>query len=187
MDPELDQLLQEYEGPMPTHFSPSGPVGIDDMILLAFELRQEEPLSLFASNLTSNAPLRYGSYRPTDIPGLLNLPSVVGSLTSPQSFSMARLPLKVKALSKAEKSQKRKENHNEVERRRRVHIKNGIEELSTLVPPAMLRFTEEGNPVKPNKARTLCKTVEYIKELERIIKVQNEQREKLAFVIKKLS
>ncbi|KAI9252651.1 Myc-type, basic helix-loop-helix domain-containing protein [Sporodiniella umbellata] len=59
-----------------------------------------------------------------------------------------------------ERIQKRRENHNHVERRRRDNINNTIYELSSVVPNA----AQPGQ--KPNKGNILKLSLDYIKELQ---------------------
>lgn len=62
-----------------------------------------------------------------------------------------------------EASQKRKENHRLVERRRRETINNGIDELALAIP---------GNPKK--RSTVILKAIEHIRELERM-KIESDE------------
>ncbi|KAJ2720103.1 hypothetical protein GGI07_004815 [Coemansia sp. Benny D115] len=66
-----------------------------------------------------------------------------------------------------EKRRRRRESHNAVERRRRDNINDRIQELSGLLPEAML----DPN-TKPNKGMILKKSVEYIRHLQQALHSQ---------------
>ena len=61
-----------------------------------------------------------------------------------------------------EKIRRRRENHNAVERRRRDHINDLIQELATVVPECK----RQDPSVKLNKSFILERTLDYIRELE---------------------
>lgn len=89
-------------------------------------------------------------------------------------------------LSKEEKLRRRREFHNAVERKRRDHIKDRIKDLSKLVPPLMLLYDENGKEIKPNKATTLSKTVDYVNSLHTVIERQVQRREAIIQKINEL-
>lgn len=60
-----------------------------------------------------------------------------------------------------EKRRKRRESHNAVERRRRDHINEKIQELSALLP----EFASDATN-KPNKGVVLRRSVEYIRHMQ---------------------
>jgi hypothetical protein len=60
-----------------------------------------------------------------------------------------------------EKRRKRRESHNAVERRRRDHINEKIQELSSLLP----EFASD-HQNKPNKGVILRRSVEYIRHMQ---------------------
>ncbi|RUP46713.1 helix-loop-helix DNA-binding domain-containing protein [Jimgerdemannia flammicorona] len=72
-----------------------------------------------------------------------------------------------------EKRKRRRESHNAVERRRRDNINEKIQELSTLLPEAIVDGAN-----KPNKGAILRKSVDHIKSLQSdVVKYQFKIRE----------
>lgn len=81
-----------------------------------------------------------------------------------QSHSLSSQPLVSGSLDSSrdtEKRRKRRESHNQVERRRRDHINDRIQELSSLLPA----FPADMNN-KPNKGTILRRSVEYVRHLQ---------------------
>jgi len=95
----------------------------------------------------------------------------------------------------SEKRRRRRESHNAVERRRRDNINEKISELSTLIPECLLTdaptaggkddvlgaVDEEGGKEGPkaNKGMILRKSVDYIKYLQQLVRVQASRNREL--------
>ncbi|CDS05766.1 hypothetical protein LRAMOSA08294 [Lichtheimia ramosa] len=73
-----------------------------------------------------------------------------------------------------ERIQRRRENHNHVERRRRDNINNTILQISQLVPEAQQHQTGQ----KPNKGKVLEQALDYIQALQ---KENQELRQQLSY------
>ncbi|CAG8500519.1 9994_t:CDS:2 [Paraglomus occultum] len=80
-----------------------------------------------------------------------------------------------------EKKRRRRESHNAVERRRRDHINERIQELSTLLPE-----TYVDNSNKPNKGIILRKSVDYIRDLKQKVRDQSTRNQQLEEMVKRL-
>ncbi|KAH3679970.1 hypothetical protein WICMUC_000713 [Wickerhamomyces mucosus] len=110
------------------------------------------------------------------------------SFKSPRSYGVspggASLPKN--QLSKEEKLKRRREFHNQVERRRRDLIKEKIKELGLIVPPSLLSSDGEGKEVKASKSVIINKTVEYAIHLNKVMAEQNRRRELLISKIQEL-
>jgi hypothetical protein len=81
-----------------------------------------------------------------------------------------------------EKRRKRRESHNAVERRRRDHINEKIQELSVMLPEAMSLSDQGGSTYingKPNKGVVLKKSVDYIRQLQQVIQQQAARNKEL--------
>lgn len=66
-----------------------------------------------------------------------------------------------------EKDRQKKDNHNQIERRRRFNINDRIKDLGTLLPKVNEPFHEYVKDVRPNKGSILRATVEYVKMLKK--------------------
>ncbi|CDR41608.1 CYFA0S07e04104g1_1 [Cyberlindnera fabianii] len=82
-------------------------------------------------------------------------------------------------LSKEEKLRRRREFHNQVERRRRDLIKEKIKELGQIVPPSLLYVDSDGKEVKASKTVIINKTVEYVVHLHKVMKAQEVRKQAL--------
>ncbi|CAG8455735.1 2178_t:CDS:2 [Ambispora leptoticha] len=80
-----------------------------------------------------------------------------------------------------EKRRKRRESHNAVERRRRDNINEKIQELSTLLPDL---YNDSAN--KPNKGVILRKSVDYIRDLKKIVDQQGARNQELEALVRDL-
>ncbi|CAG8647374.1 3319_t:CDS:2, partial [Ambispora gerdemannii] len=80
-----------------------------------------------------------------------------------------------------EKRRKRRESHNAVERRRRDNINEKIQELSTLLPDL---YNDSAN--KPNKGVILRKSVDYIRDLKKIVDQQGTRNQELEALVRDL-
>lgn len=81
-------------------------------------------------------------------------------------------------LSKEEKLRRRREFHNQVERRRRDLIKEKIKELGVIVPPSLLH-PDDGKEAKASKTVIINRTVQYVGHLHRVLSMQRQRREQL--------
>jgi hypothetical protein len=77
-----------------------------------------------------------------------------------------------------EKRRRRRESHNAVERRRRDHINEKIQELSTLLP----EFAGDAQN-KPNKGTVLKRSVDYLRHMQVFATKQMERNRELENVI----
>jgi len=66
-----------------------------------------------------------------------------------------------------EKDRQKKDNHNQIERRRRFNINDRIKDLGSLLPKVNEPFHEYVKDVRPNKGSILRATVEYVKMLKK--------------------
>lgn len=131
----------------------------------------------------------------------LNQPSLSSSLNS--SNLQSRDSTSTKQLTKEEKLKRRRDFHNQVERRRRDLIKEKIKTLGQIVPPSLLNpplcavqnlqakastnsleindliSSVKVKETKPNKSTILNKSVEYIKHLVYVIEKQEAAKSKL--------
>ncbi|CCH45349.1 Upstream stimulatory factor 1 [Wickerhamomyces ciferrii] len=82
-------------------------------------------------------------------------------------------------LTKEDKLKRRREFHNQVERRRRDLIKERIKELGVIVPPSLLLVDSDGKEIKPSKSVIINKTVEYVEHLHKVMKYQEERLDDL--------
>ncbi|KAJ3310166.1 hypothetical protein HDV04_005360 [Boothiomyces sp. JEL0838] len=104
-------------------------------------------------------------YPAVDQKNFLQHPSSFSSYGSPMGISNNSLPEEagerqsIDAIN--EKRRKRRESHNAVERRRRDHINEKIQELSSLLP----EFASDAQN-KPNKGVILRRSVEYIRHMQ---------------------
>lgn len=104
------------------------------------------------------------------------------TLKSPSLRSIGGLPgttpssVPNSQLSKEEKIRRRREFHNQVERRRRDLIKERIKELGTIVPPSLLLVDSKGREVKPSKSVIINKTVDYLEHLHKVMAHQQEKK-----------
>lgn len=89
-------------------------------------------------------------------------------------------------LSKEDKLRRRREFHNQVERRRRDLIKERIKELGVIVPPSLLLVDSEGKEIKPSKSVIINKTVEYVIHLHKVMATQDERMSDLIAKIEEL-
>ncbi|KAH3679508.1 hypothetical protein WICPIJ_008609 [Wickerhamomyces pijperi] len=89
-------------------------------------------------------------------------------------------------LSKEEKLKRRREFHNQVERRRRDLIKEKIKELGLIVPPSLLSRDSEGKDSKASKSVIINKSVEYIVHLNKVMEAQEKRQEILVQKIREL-
>lgn len=80
-----------------------------------------------------------------------------------------------------EKRRKRRESHNAVERRRRDHINEKIQELSALLP----EFAGDAQN-KPNKGTILKRSVDYLKHIHAFAARQMERTRELESVLGRL-
>nr|KAJ3421380.1 hypothetical protein HK105_003723 [Polyrhizophydium stewartii] len=80
-----------------------------------------------------------------------------------------------------EKRRRRRESHNAVERRRRDHINEKIQELSNLLP----EFAGDAQN-KPNKGVILRRSVDYIKHMQLFAAKQMERTMELESVLQRL-
>lgn len=103
------------------------------------------------------------------------------------NYSKLLLEDKTAAVEQAQlifdKRRRRRESHNLVERRRRDHINEKIQELGSLIPESMLAAACGGdldvglgsavnNAGKPNKGIILKKSVDYIQQLQQLVHQQ---------------
>lgn len=104
------------------------------------------------------------------------------ALRSPRSMaaSPAAGSVPKQQLSKDEKLRRRREFHNQVERRRRDLIKEKIKELGLIVPPSLLHLDAEGKEVKASKTVIINKTVEYLAHLHKVLETQRARQEQLS-------
>lgn len=113
----------------------------------------------------------------------------VDALRSPRS--MAASPgggsLPKQQMSKDEKLRRRREFHNQVERRRRDLIKQKIKELGLIVPPSLLLVDDDGKEVKASKSVIINKTVQYVEHLHKVLEAQKTRQEELITRIEELS
>ncbi|KAJ3394056.1 basic helix-loop-helix protein [Lobulomyces angularis] len=125
---------------------------------------------MYASN--SEFPSFYNQQRPTNTYSQQNDTST-HSTNSSNSISQLQstiLPTTQKLTVGSEEWLKvRRENHKQVERRRRETINEGISELAKLLPEGNKADTER------NKGRVLQRTVEYINNLKEQV-IQTQQR-----------
>jgi len=92
-----------------------------------------------------------------------------------------------------EKDRQKKDNHNQIERRRRFNINDRIKDLGSLLPKVNEPFHEYVKDVRPNKGSILRATVEYVKmlkkeqtrrkQVEEKCKVQEFQNRKLLLLL----
>jgi len=92
-----------------------------------------------------------------------------------------------------EKDRQKKDNHNQIERRRRFNINDRIKDLGGLLPKINEPYHEYVKDVRPNKGSILRATVEYVKMLkkeqtkkkqfEEKCKVQEFQNRKLLLLL----
>lgn len=139
-------------------------------------------LALSPSSFGGESADQYGSLKSPIAISLAhsNSNNTTGSLTPVVRSPSNQVHLLPKQpLSREEKLRRRREFHNAVERRRRDHIKDRIKDLSKLVPPMMLLYDEQGKQMKPNKAATLTKTVEYVGALNRVVEGQKKRRDEI--------
>lgn len=117
-------------------------------------------------------------------PGSINdqlspYPSSFDTFKSPsirsQGLSPATSSGPKQQLTKEDKLRRRREFHNQVERRRRDLIKERIKELGVIVPPSLLLVDSDGKEVKPSKSVIINKTVEYLIHLHKVMKAQDER------------
>ena len=81
-----------------------------------------------------------------------------------------------------EKKRKRRESHNQVERRRRDNINDRIKDLEKLLP---ITFLPNDPTSKLSKGQILRKSVEYVQHMQQLIacqKLRNEQLEELLII-----
>lgn len=110
------------------------------------------------------------------------------SFKSPRSIGASPGPgsLPKSQLSKEEKLRRRREFHNQVERRRRDLIKEKIKELGMIVPPSLLYVDSDGKEVKASKSVIINKTVDYVEHLHKVLKEQDRRREILVRKVEEL-
>jgi hypothetical protein len=104
------------------------------------------------------------------------------ALRSPRSLgaaSPATGSLQKQQLSKDDKLKRRREFHNQVERRRRDLIKEKIKELGLIVPPSLLHLDADGKEVKASKSVIINKTVQYVEHLHKVLATQKTRQEQL--------
>lgn len=106
-------------------------------------------------------------------------PSSFDTYKSPSARSQGLSPaagsLPKQQLSKEDKLRRRREFHNQVERRRRDLIKERIKELGVIVPPSLLLVDTDGKEIKPSKSVIINKTVEYVIHLHKVMKAQDQR------------
>lgn len=123
----------------------------------------------------------YSSFDPSSFKS----PASIGASPIPStSFNSSSLPKQ--QLSKEDKLRRRREFHNQVERRRRDLIKEKIKELGLIVPPSLLYIDEDGKEVKASKNVIINKTVDYVVHLHKVMSEQESRKEKLESKIKEL-
>jgi len=98
-------------------------------------------------------------------------------LTSKASSSISNMPIKEEPLTEEDlkalqKDRQKKDNHNQIERRRRYNINDRIKELGTLLPKESDEYFDLVRDVRQNKGSILKATVDYIKKL----KVDQDQK-----------
>ncbi|VEU20322.1 DEKNAAC101119 [Brettanomyces naardenensis] len=130
-----------------------------------------------------------GSYNDSYLKSPMNSPSLK-AFGSPASIGSHLNPKN--GMSKEGKLSRRRELHNAVERRRRDLIKEKIRELGTLVPPALLYDStklksSQKKEIRANKSTILAKSVDYIRYLQEVMKMQDERRQLLSSRISVLS
>jgi hypothetical protein len=81
-----------------------------------------------------------------------------------------------------EKRRRRRESHNAVERRRRDHINEKIQELSSLLP----QFASDAQN-KPNKGTVLRRSVEYIRHMQLFAARQMDRTMELEAILLRLT
>lgn len=128
-------------------------------------------------------------------PGSINdqlspYPSSFDTFKSPsvrsQGLSPATSSGPKQQLTKEDKLRRRREFHNQVERRRRDLIKERIKELGVIVPPSLLLVDSDGKEIKPSKSVIIYKTVEYLIHLHKVMKSQDERLADLIAKIEEL-
>lgn len=84
-------------------------------------------------------------------------------------------PLEEDDLKALQKDRQKKDNHNQIERRRRFNINDRIKELGTLLPKQNEQYYEVVRDVRHNKGSILKASVDYIK----ILRKEKEKKEEL--------
>ncbi|KAI8929233.1 helix-loop-helix DNA-binding domain-containing protein [Entophlyctis helioformis] len=125
----------------------------------------------------------FGPVDPTKFMG--SHPSSYGSFGHPGSNGLLSASIDEngsgKGLTVDEKRRRRRESHNAVERRRRDHINEKIQELSNLLP----EFAGDAQN-KPNKGVVLRRSVDYIRHMQLFAAKQMERTMELERVLQKL-
>lgn len=118
--------------------------------------------------------------------------SFQGSINDNYLQSPMNSPAFRTVMSKEGKLSRRRELHNAVERRRRDLIKEKIRELGALVPPVLLFDAGKHKlgtkkEIRANKSTILRKSVEYIRDLQLVLRMQEERKTILMTHIEMLS
>merc|ERR1719400_2399457 len=92
-------------------------------------------------------------------------------LTSKSSSSISSMPIKEEPLTEEDlkalqKDRQKKDNHNQIERRRRYNINDRIKELGTLLPKESDEHFDLVRDVRQNKGSILKASVDYIRKLK---------------------
>lgn len=92
-------------------------------------------------------------------------------LTSKASSSISNMPIKEEPLTEEDlkalqKDRQKKDNHNQIERRRRYNINDRIKELGTLLPKESDEYFDLVRDVRQNKGSILKASVDYIRKLK---------------------
>jgi hypothetical protein len=125
----------------------------------------------------------YSSFDPSSFKS----PRSIGASPIPSGSFNGSSSLPKQSLTKEDKLRRRREFHNQVERRRRDLIKEKIKELGLIVPPTLLYVDEEGREMKASKNVIINKTVDYMAHLHKVMKEQESRREKLLAKIEELT
>ncbi|CAB4255911.1 Rtg3p [Maudiozyma barnettii] len=150
---------------------------------LSTSLRQPSTLSNYNPN---NSSLSNNNNNNNAATPHSRQPSISGAPNGADSLLSTSVPKSLSHLSHDEKLRRKRDFHNAVERRRRDLIKQKINELGNLVPPALLRYDERRKPVKPNKGIILNKTVDYVRFLMDVGRAQDHKKDQLLRKINEL-
>lgn len=129
-----------------------------DSELIAHQSTYQNNIKNEESNYENNREREAAaSHLSNDVDGSVSsaVSSVTASLNKPMSIQPTTLPSEKPAPGSDEWHKLRRENHKEVEKRRRDNINSGIRELAALIPTS-----------DTNKAQILQRAVEYIKRLK---------------------